>query len=41
MPDDIAADKIDANFANGILTIKVPRQARSQPKEEVILVKAA
>lgn len=41
LPDDIAADKIEASFANGILTIKVPRQAKSQPKEEVIPVKAA
>ena len=41
LPDDIAADKIEASFANGILTIKVPRQAHAQPKEEVIPVKAA
>ena len=41
LPDDIAADKIEANFANGILSIKVPRQAKAQPKEAVIPVKAA
>lgn len=41
LPDDIVADKIEASFTNGILNIKVPRQAKVQPKEEVIPVKAA
>jgi HSP20 family protein len=41
LPDDIVADKIEASFANGILRITIPRQAKAQPKEEVIPVKAA
>lgn len=41
LPDDIVADKIEARFANGILNIMVPRQAKTQPKEEVIPVKTA
>lgn len=41
LPDDIVADKIDARFANGVLSIAIPRQAKAQSKEEVIPVKAA
>lgn len=41
LPDDIVSDKIDARFANGVLSIAIPRQAQGQPKEQLIPVKAA
>ncbi|SIP88318.1 Hsp20/alpha crystallin family protein [Bosea sp. TND4EK4] len=41
LPDDIAADKIEARFANGVLSISVPRRKQALLKEEVIPVKAA
>jgi HSP20 family protein len=41
LPDDIVADKIEARYANGVLSITVPRRAKAQPKEDVIPVKAA
>lgn len=41
LPDDAAADKIEAHFANGVLSIVIPRQAKAQSKEELIPVKAA
>ncbi|QEL27243.1 Hsp20/alpha crystallin family protein (plasmid) [Bosea sp. F3-2] len=41
LPDDIVADKIEARYANGVLSIAVPRRVKAQPKEEVIPVKAA
>ena len=41
LPDDVAADRIEASFANGILTIKVPRQQKAQPAEALIPIKAA
>jgi len=41
LPDDIVADKIEARYANGALSITVPRQTKVLPKENVIPVKAA
>ncbi|WP_353181579.1 Hsp20/alpha crystallin family protein [Bosea sp. (in: a-proteobacteria)] len=41
LPDDIVADKIEARFTNGVLSIAIPRQSKARPKEEVIPVKAA
>jgi len=33
LPEDIAADKVSANFKNGILTIDIPRRPESQPRQ--------
>ena len=41
LPEDIVADAIEARFANGVLSISVPRRAKTQPKGEVIPIKAA
>lgn len=41
LPEDIVADKIEARFDKGVLTIAVPRQPGTEPREAVIPVKAA
>lgn len=39
LPEDIDASNVDANFANGVLTINIPRRPESQPRQ--ILIKSA
>jgi HSP20 family protein len=39
VPDDIDADKIQANFKNGVLSITLPKRAEAQKKEQKIDVK--
>jgi len=39
LPEDIDASNVEANFANGVLTINVPRRPESQPRQ--ILIKTA
>jgi HSP20 family protein len=41
LPDGVAADKIEAQFANGVLSVKLPKSADAQQKEKTIPVKAA
>lgn len=41
LPDDIIADKIEARFANGVLSIAVPRMAKAQTKEDIIPIQGA
>jgi HSP20 family protein len=37
--EEIAADKIEANFENGILSLTVPKAINNSPKERVINIK--
>ncbi|TIU43315.1 MAG: Hsp20 family protein, partial [Mesorhizobium sp.] len=37
----VNADKIDASFTKGILTVKLPKTAEAQKAEKKITVKAA
>ncbi len=39
LPQDIDAEKVEANFKNGVLTITIPRKPESQPRQ--ILIKSA
>jgi HSP20 family protein len=39
LPEDIDATNVEANFANGVLTISIPRKAESQPRQ--ITIKSA
>lgn len=41
VPEGVDADKIDASFTKGILTIKLPKTAEAQKAEKKINVKAA
>ena len=41
LPDSVDADKIEANFAKGVLTVKLPKTAEAQKAEKKIEVKAA
>jgi HSP20 family protein len=41
LPDGVDADKIDANFAKGLLTVKLPKTAEAKKAEKKISVKAA
>lgn len=41
LPDDVVADKIEARFANGVLSVGIPRREKAQSREAVIPVKAA
>lgn len=41
LPEGVDADKIDANFAKGVLTVKLPKTAEAQKAEKKITVKAA
>lgn len=39
LPEDIDAEKVDANFKNGVLTITIPRRPEAQARQ--ILIKSA
>lgn len=41
LPEGVDANKIDASFAKGILTVKLPKTAEAQKAEKKITVKAA
>jgi HSP20 family protein len=41
LPDDVDADKIEASFAKGVLTVKLPKSAQLKKDEKKIQVKAA
>lgn len=41
LPEGVDADKIEANFTKGVLTVKLPKTAEAQKAEEKITVKAA
>lgn len=41
LPDGVDAGKIEANFAKGVLTVKMPKSAEAQKKEKKIEVKPA
>lgn len=41
LPEGVDADKIDANFAKGVLTVKLPKTAEAKKAEKQIAVKAA
>lgn len=41
LPNGVDADKIDATFKNGILTVTLPKTAEAQKPEQKVAVKAA
>lgn len=41
LPDGVDGDKIDARFAKGVLTVKLPKTAEARKAEKKIAVKAA
>jgi HSP20 family protein len=41
VPEGVDTDKIEANFAKGVLTVKLPKSAAAQKAEKKITVKAA
>ncbi|MCX5495842.1 Hsp20/alpha crystallin family protein [Kaistia dalseonensis] len=41
VPDGVDAEKIEATFAKGVLTVKLPKTAQAQQAEKKIAVKAA
>jgi HSP20 family protein len=41
LPEGVDADKIDAHFAKGVLTVKLPKTAEAKKAEKKIAVKAA
>jgi len=41
MPDGVDAGKIEASFAKGVLTVKMPKSSEAQKKEKKIEVKPA
>lgn len=41
LPEGVDADKIDAHFAKGVLTVKLPKTAEAKKAEKKITVKAA
>ncbi|SDJ06984.1 Hsp20/alpha crystallin family protein [Aliiruegeria lutimaris] len=41
IPRDVDRDKIEASFAKGVLTIKLPKSAEAKASEKVIKIKAA
>jgi HSP20 family protein len=40
VPDGVDADKIEANFKNGILTVTLPKTAEARKQEKTIAVRA-
>lgn len=41
LPEGVDADKIEAHFANGVLSVKLPKTAEAKKAEKTIAVKAA
>jgi HSP20 family protein len=41
LPEGVDADKIDAQFAKGVLTVKLPKTAEAKKAEKKITVKTA
>ena len=41
LPDGVDADKIEANFKKGVLTVTVPKSAEAQKAAKKIEIKAA
>jgi HSP20 family protein len=41
VPDGVDAEKIEANFSKGVLTVKLPKSAQAQKNEKKIAVKVA
>jgi HSP20 family protein len=41
VPDGVNADKIEANFKNGLLTVTQPKTAQAQKSEKKIAIKKA
>jgi HSP20 family protein len=41
VPDGVAADKIEASFKNGVLTVLLPKAAEARKNEKKIEIKAA
>jgi HSP20 family protein len=41
LPEGVDTDKIDASFAKGVLTVKLPKSAEAKKAEKKIAVKAA
>lgn len=41
LPDSVDADKIEASFANGVLTVTMPKSEKARASEKKIKVKAA
>ena len=33
VPDDVALDEISASYENGVLTVKMPKSAKSKPQQ--------
>jgi len=38
VPENVAADKIDAKFANGVLTVRLPKSPEAQKNEKKIAI---
>jgi HSP20 family protein len=41
VPDEVDADKIEANFKNGVLTVTLPKTSQAQKSEKKIAIKTA
>ena len=41
LPDTVHTDKIEARFANGVLTVRLPKSAEARQNEKKIEIKAA
>lgn len=41
LPDEVEADKVEASFRNGVLTVKLPRSVKAQEKVRRIPLQAA
>ena len=41
VPDDVDADKIEAHFKNGVLTVTLPKRPEAQKSEKKIAIKTA
>jgi HSP20 family protein len=41
LPDNVDADKVEAKFKNGVLTVTLPKSAKAQAAQKTITVKAA
>ena len=41
LPEGVDTDKIEANFVKGVLTVRLPKTAKSQKAEKKITVRTA